>query len=115
MSSIFSISFSLFSIVMLLDVLDVVVVLWLVVGMSVVILVVMGVVLVVGMGVVLVVGMGVVLIVSVGIVLVVCIGVLLVVRQVGHVYLKAIDCINAINSFEGEFLLPHCIDISFAG
>ena len=91
MSSIFSISFSLFSIVMLLYVLDVVVVLWLVVGMSVV------------------------LIVSVGIVLVVGIGVLLVVRQVGHVYLKAIDCINAINSFEGEFLLPHCIDISFAG
>ena len=76
---------------MLLYVLDVVVVLWLVVGMSVV------------------------LIVSVGIVLVVGIGVLLVVRQVGHVYLKAIDCINAINSFEGEFLLPHCIDISFAG
>ena len=32
MSSIFSISFSLFSIVMLLDVVDVVVVLWLVVG-----------------------------------------------------------------------------------
>ena len=40
---------------MLLDVVDVVVVLWLVVGMSVVILVVMGVVLVVGMGVVLIV------------------------------------------------------------
>ena len=88
--------------VMLLDVVDVVVILWLVVGMSVVLLVVMGVVLVVGMGVV--------LIVSVGIVLVVGMGVLLVVRQVGHVYLKAIDCINAINSFEGEFLLPHCID-----
>ena len=67
------------------------------------------------MGVVLVVGMGVLLIVSVDIVLVVGMGVLLVVRQVGHVYLKAIDCINAINSFEGEFLLPHCIEISFAG
>ena len=90
MSSIFSISFNLFSIVMLLDVIDVVVLLWLVVGM--------GVVLVVGVWVVLVVGLG----------------VILVVRQVGNVYVKAIDCIKAINSFEDEFLLPHYIDISFA-
>ena len=93
---------------MLLDVVDVVVVLWFIVGMSVVILVVMGVVLVVGMGVVLIVSVEYSISSWYG-----CI--IIVVRQVGHVYLKAIDCINAINSFEGEFLLPHCIDISFAG
>ena len=65
--------------------------------------------------VVLVGGMGILLVVGMGIVILIGMGVLLVVRHVGHVYVKAIDCIKAISSFEGKLLLPHCIDISFAG
>ena len=87
--------------VMLLDIVDVVFIVWLAVGMNIL--------LVGGTSVVLVVGMGVVLVVGIDIVLVFGIGVVLIVQQVGHVHLKANHCLKVINNFEGEFLLLHYI------